>query len=335
MTPTAQRMRNFLFRSARFVRASFVASGLALIAACVSSGSSPGADDVGLPETFDVLALNMWHGGDAGKRPLEDTLRVLRTAAPDAVCFQEVRGLAEGRPDNAEALSARMGWSYMAFSGGRGVATRHRFAGRTRHAAIVELPSGRRVHVASVHLPAAPYQPYQLARIPYEGGRFISTEAEAIAEAKAARLANLEALLEDLEDPLDDDEPVVVAGDFNEPSHLDWTAAAARAGACPIAVRWPGSALLEEAGLQDAWRVLHPDPLAWPGHTWTPITRADDPQDRHDRIDRVHHRGAGLRPVRVKLVGESSASSDLVVAPWPSDHRGVLVSFLATGAPAD
>jgi len=39
--------------------------------------------------------------------------------------------------------------------------------------------------------------------------------------------------------------------------------------------------------------------------------------------------------VRVKLVGESSASSDLVVAPWPSDHRGVLVSFLATGAPAD
>jgi len=208
MTPTAQRMRNFLLRSARFVRASFVASGLALIAACVSSGSSPGADDVGLPETFDVLALNMWHGGDAGKRPLEDTVRVLRTAAPDAVCFQEVRGLAEGRPDNAEALSARMGWSYMAFSGGRGVATRHRFAGRTRHAAIVELPSGRRVHVASVHLPAAPYQPYQLARIPYEGGRFISTEAEAIAEAKAARLANLEALLEDLEDPLDDDEPV-------------------------------------------------------------------------------------------------------------------------------
>ena len=328
-------MHTTVLRPTRLVRVLLVACGLAFIAGCASSGSRPSADDVGLPETFDVLTLNLWHGGDAGKRPLEDTLRVLQKAAPDAVCFQEARGLAEGRPDNAAALSARMGWSYMAFSGGRGVATRHRFAGRTRHAAIVELPSGRQVHVASVHLPAAPYQPYQLAGIAYEGGRFISTEAEAIAEAKAARLANLEALLEDLEDALDDDAPVVVAGDFNEPSHLDWTESAARAGACPLAVRWPGSTLLEQAGLQDAWRGLHPDPLAWPGHTWTPTTRQDDPKDRHDRIDRVHHRGAGLRPMRVKVVGESSATSDLVVLPWPSDHRGVLVSFLATGAPVE
>ncbi len=328
-------MHAILHRPARLARAFLLACGLALVAACTSLGASPGADDVGLPETFDVLTLNLWHGGDAGKRPLEDTLRVLQKAAPDAVCFQESRGLAEGRPDNAAVLAERMGWSYMAFSGGRGVATRHRFAGRTRHAAIVELPSGRQVHVASVHLPAAPYQPYQLAKIPYEGGRFISTEAEAIDEAKAARLPNLEALLEDLESALDDDAPVVVAGDFNEPSHLDWTSAAARAGACPIAVRWPGSMLLEESGLQDAWRALHPDPLAWPGHTWTPTTRPDDPKDRHDRIDRVHHRGAGLRPVRVKVLGESIATSDLVVAPWPSDHRGVLVSFLATGAPVE
>ena len=328
-------MHAILHRPARLARAFLLACGLALVAACASRGGSPNTDDVGLPETFDVLTLNLWHGGDAGKRPLEDTLRVLQKAAPDAVCFQESRGLAEGRPDNAAVLAERMGWSYMAFSGGRGVATRHRFAGRTRHAAIVELPSGRQVHVASVHLPAAPYQPYQLAKIPYEGGRFISTEAEAIDEAKAARLANLEALLEDLESALDDDAPVVVAGDFNEPSHLDWTAAAARAGACPIAVRWPGSMLLEESGLQDAWRALHPDPLAWPGHTWTPTTRPDDPKDRHDRIDRVHHRGAGLRLVLLKLLGESIATSDLVVAPWPSDHRGVLVSFLATGAPVE
>lgn len=51
-------------------------------------------------------------------------------------------------------------------------------------------------------------------------------------------------------------------GDFNEPSHLDWTEPAAREGKCPTAVAYPTSVAIAAAGLHDAFRKLHPDEVA-------------------------------------------------------------------------
>jgi exodeoxyribonuclease-3 len=65
--------------------------------------------------------------------------------------------------------------------------------------------------------------------------------------------------------------------------------------------------------------------VAHPGLTWTPTTRRDDPKDHHDRIDFLLVRG--LRPVAVQIVGEDRTNADLVVAPYPTDHRGVVATF--------
>lgn len=307
---------------------------LALLAvSCLGKNRSGETEDVGLPDSFSVLTLNMWHGGDAGKRPLEDTATMLRRLGADATCLQETRGLGVGWPDNGKVLADQLGWNYAAFSGNRGIATRHPIVERTKNSVVVQLPSGRRVQVACVHLPPAPYQPYQLLEIPYQDAPFLSTAEQAVAAARAARGANVESLLLDLEDALDDETPLVVGGDFNEPSHLDWTSGAKAAGACPLAVEWPTSAKLAEAGLVDSWRTLHPDPLAWPGLTWTPTTSPDDPKDRHDRIDWLLHAGGGIKPLRVRLVGESSATCEVVFKSWPSDHRAVLATYILTGDP--
>ena len=128
-----------------------------------------------------------------------------------------------------------------------------------------------------------------------------------------------------------------ITGDFNEPSHRDWTTAAADANQCPLCVEWPSTKAVEDAGFVDAFRAVHPDPIEHPGRTWTPTTKVTDPNDRHDRIDFVFVHGTTAQVKSIKLVGESGEFADIVVEPYPSDHRAVvaevdLVRTLAASA---
>jgi hypothetical protein len=73
----------------------------------------------------------------------------------------------------------------------------------------------------------------------------------------------------------------------------------------------------------DAYRVRHPDPVAMPGTTWTPI----DPNDVQDRIDMVQFKGAPLSVVDCRVF------TTIAQGRWPSDHAGVLAEFSV--APVD
>ena len=53
--------------------------------------------------------------------------------------------------------------------------------------------------------------------------------------------------------------------------------------------------------------------------------RAED--EVHDRIDFVYHAGPSLDPRSVSIVGENNRNADLVVSPFPSDHRAVAVIY--------
>jgi hypothetical protein len=91
----------------------------------------------------------------------------------------------------------------------------------------------------------------------------------------------------------------------------------------PLAVAYPSTQALTDAGFVDAYRAAHADPVTRPGHTWTPITEPTDPNDRHDRIDFVFV-GGGATVEDAIVVGEKPGVADLVVTPWPTDHRGVV-----------
>jgi exonuclease III len=114
--------------------------------------------------------------------------------------------------------------------------------------------------------------------------------------------------------------PVFLTGDFNEPSHLDWTGRAVKGGCCQIEVRWPASERIIDAGLTDLYRTAFPDEVAHRGHTWTP-TPAE--RDVPDRIDFVYANSTA-KPISSAVVGESAENADIVVDPYPSDHRAVL-----------
>ena len=131
----------------------------------------------------------------------------------------------------------------------------------------------------------------------------------------------------------DKETPVFVVGDLNEPSHLDWTEKAAHSGRHPIKVEYPTSLSLAKAGFADAWRTIYPDEMKKPGYTWTPTMKADDPKTHHDRIDFVYYKGKGVKVSDAKIVGEDEAHADIVISPYPSDHRAVVATFTFANLP--
>jgi endonuclease/exonuclease/phosphatase family metal-dependent hydrolase len=283
-------------------------------------------------ETLRVMTFNLWHGGDAGKQPLSQTVEVIRAAGSDLVGLQETHGYETSpgapRPDHGRKLAALLGWHYFDQGTRTGILSRHPIVTNSpgKWGALVRLPSGCEVWHFNVHFAAAPYQPYQLLGIPYFDAPFLKTAEEAVRAARAARGRQVDRLLDDLRPALAGGKPVFLTGDFNEPSHQDWTPRAAVAGKCPLPVEFPATLAVTRAGMKDAFRIAHPDEVARPGWTWTPITSPDDPKERHDRIDFVFVSSANTSVTRCVVVGESSAFADIVVQPYPSDHRAVVAT---------
>ncbi len=280
-----------------------------------------------------VMSFNLWHGGDAGKQPLSQTSEVIRAAKADIIGLQETGGYEKekgsGRPDNGRKLAEILGWHYFDQGERTGILSRFPIITNTarKWGVTIRVAPGREVMMFNVHLAHAPYQPYQLAGIPYANGRFIKTAAEAVDEARKARGEQVGRLLAELKPALAGAQPVFVTGDFNEPSPLDWTARAAAAGHHPVAVDYPSALAVLQAGMRDAYRTAHPDELTHPGHTWTPTTRPDDPKDRHDRIDFVFFAGSNMTVKRCDVVGEDKKFADILVQPYPSDHRAVVATI--------
>jgi endonuclease/exonuclease/phosphatase (EEP) superfamily protein YafD len=57
----------------------------------------------------------------------------------------------------------------------------------------------------------------------------------------------------------------------------------------------------------------------------------DDPTTHHDRIDFVYFKGRGVTVTDVKVIGENDENAEIVVAPYPSDHRAVVATFTLSG----
>ncbi len=275
-----------------------------LLAACGGAQPAPSSG-----HTLRVLTLNVQVDGHD---QLPAIARTIEAASPDVVFLQECTAEKCGAP-----LGKLLGFKHV--QQGDDTATLSRWP--ITPEGFVMPPGAPPVRVKNLHLFYKPYQPYQLLHIPYEDTKFVSTADEAIAEARAIHQQEVDATVAALAK-----EPrVVVGGDFNEPSHLDWTAPAVAAKLQPTPVEWPSTKAFVDAGYTDAYRALYPDVVAHPGLTWTPTTRRDDPKDHHDRIDFLFERG--LTPTAVQIVGENKDNADIVVAPYPTDHRGVVATF--------
>lgn len=169
---------------------------------------------------------------------------------------------------------------------------------------------------------------------------------------KSGRPAGIAAVIEASSRDCDNGYAVVIAGDFNEPSHLDWGENTAdlydHNGAV---IQWDCSTLLEKAGFRDVYRAVWPDPLENPGFTYPSNNPALAPErltwapeaDERDRIDFIYILGNCLIPSSAEIYGPSSSivrcsaveesGNDIFITPagtWPSDHKGVFANIVVS-----
>lgn len=275
------------------------------------------------PVTIRVMVFNIEEGGvgvDLGK-----VIEAIRRADPDVVALQEAMG-------NTARIAGSLGWEFASYRSQ--VLSRFPIVDppdTTGVSGYLEVRPGRAVAISSVHPAAEPYGPELVLR----GG----SVADVIALERRIRLPRLERPLAALSGLAEAGMPVFLVGDFNAPSHLDWTPATV--GLRPhvrAAIEWPVSRAIEAAGLRDTWRELHPDPVAEPGLTWwadRPPTGGYDPgpDTPNDRIDVIYAAGPSVT-TDCRIVGETGGPDVAIsVDPWPSDHRAVVSTFRVRPAP--
>jgi len=260
-----------------------------------------------------VLAWNIWHGGrrkgrDVGVQRVVD---VIRECNADIVLMQETYG-------SGPRISGRLGFEYFLRSSNLSVMSRypivatHRLASGFRFGGVtIELCPGKTVQAYSLWINYLPSVHKQLS----EG----ATAEQLRTGDQKTRGKEIATILEQLLPHLakTPDVPVIVGGDFNSGSHLDWTKAAANA---PHhhgrVVTWPVSEAMADANFIDAFRTAHPDPVTAPGHTWSP----EFPDEHQDRIDYVYARGDDWRVLDSRVLSHHDDG-------WPSDHAATFASL--------
>ena len=122
-----------------------------------------------------------------------------------------------------------------------------------------------------------------------------------------------------------DSVPVIIGGDMNTPSHLDWTERT-QYQHNQIVFPWQTTKRMEELGYIDSYREVLPDPLQFPGITWDVKGKRDE-----HRIDYIFYKGQSLQAVQSTSfkahLGEPILLSGQSI-PYPSDHGIVLTKFV-------
>jgi endonuclease/exonuclease/phosphatase family metal-dependent hydrolase len=255
-----------------------------------------------------VMSFNIWVQGGLS---LSNCIEVIRSSGADIVGLQECNG------STAQTIATRLGFSVQP-DGDSSIVSRYPIVASIPttggRGVTIQLAPGQRVHFFNCHLAAYPYGPYDL-----KAGR---SQSFILDQENQTRMPALTNLLAAMKPYLATAEPCFLTGDFNAPSHLDYTN-----------FPWPTSIACTNAGLRDSYAETHPNNRKYPGAfaynepgiTWTPKTD-QEPNGVFDRIDFVHYsQGDGVSVTAAMEIDQRNS-----INPWPSDHRAVLTTFTLT-----
>ena len=294
-------------------------------------------------DSLRVLVWNAWRGGNEVESGPEKVLQVIRDAKPDLVLMQESYDIDGDRPTLGRWIAEELGWhAHQAESPHLCIITPMKIEATFFHDAWHGLgvritDEQNRTFVAwSIWLDYRAFITYELRDRPEQS----DDELIAAEDERSARLPEAKALLKHLEDAgqLALDVPLLVGGDWNNPSHLDWTVDTTRIFKHRRALPLPVSTLMQERGFTDTFREVHPNPVQRPGLTWSPMFRTG-PEGKgqgFDRIDRLYLRNPGtpgswrLTPVGAHVLPIRWEPDSIPPAKrtFPSDHGAVVVDLV-------
>lgn len=339
---------------------------LSVAAACVLSCGQPSAE-------YTVLQWNIWQEGTSVPGGYDAIVSELHRLAPDFVTLSEVRnyGGVDFTARLVSDLAALGDTYYTAPSYDSGLLSRYPierfdtiFPESGDHGSIYRLhataPSGHRFAVYTAHLDyqdCAYYEPRGYSGVTWEECPVPDSVEEILRKNDLSRRDDaIRQFLDAAAEDIAAGRTVIIGGDFNEPSYLDWTEASAslydHAG---FVVPWTVSVLLSESGFVDAFRSACPDPMENPGFTYPSanpdvdikrLTWAPE-SDERERIDCIYFKSPEAAEVAgswifgpeesvVRSRTEKDPGDDPRILPlgvWPTDHKGLLIKLKLYGRP--
>ena len=288
-----------------------------------------------------VLVWNAWRGGNEVESGPEKVLQVIRDVQPDLVLMQESYDIDGERPTLGRWIAEELGWhAHQAESPHLCILSPMKIEATFFHDAWHGLgvritDAAERTFVAwSIWLDYRAYITYELRDRPKQSDE----ELLAAEDVRSTRLQEAKALVAHLKDAgqLELEVPLLVGGDWNNPSHLDWTVDTTRVYRNRRALPLPVSTMMQEEGFTDTFRTVHPNPVQRPGLTWSPMFRvnSEGKAQGFERIDRLYLKNpkAGawrLQPVasHVLPVVWEADSIPTEKRTFPSDHGAVVVDL--------
>ena len=108
--------------------------------------------------------------------------------------------------------------------------------------------------------------------------------------------------------------PIILGGDFNSGSHLDWVVSTKESHYGKV-VEWPVSKLMKDRGYTDSFREANPDPTKTLDGTWGFLSD----EIISDRIDFIYYKGNNIKTKYSKIVQDNPTDGF-----FNSDHRAIL-----------
>lgn len=300
---------------------------MALLCLCLGTACTSPKES---KKTLSVLSWNIWHAGHSKEYPekgCEGTINILKKSNADVILMVETYGAA---PKVADSL----GYSYHLISSNLSIYSRYPIIEKYDFSQEISTFNFGGVMIDVDGTPVRLF-PTWLHYLP--DARLAPTdksEKEILAwEMEGTRDDEVKKIISILQPMLaeSDSIPLIVGGDFNAHSHLDWTEATRdlynHGGAV---VRWPISMAMQEAGFKDSFREMNPDPVTNLGVTW--LTDADSlaTERRMDRIDFIYYQGKTIQAIASESHDNSLAKEFTFRGEkffYPSDHGFVLTTF--------
>ncbi len=263
-------------------------------------------------QQLNVMTFNIWHGGrETGEE--EGPLRVvdvIRDSGADIVAMQETYG-------SGERIAEELGYYLYLRSTNLSIMSRYPIvdtldAYEPFHSGAVAIDvNGRHIVVSSnwLNYPIDYWEMLETGQ-PIDSAVWWQQQDE-------QNTGTLRGVLRALQPAIDnaDNVPIIVCGDFNTGSHLDWIPETRHFNAGYV-MPFPTTLLMDKEGFTDAFRQIYPNPLTHRGITWTPI----NPAAHQDRIDYVFYKGKALTAVAAETIETHPEA-------YPSDHAAVMVTF--------
>ncbi|KAK5969658.1 Endo/exonuclease/phosphatase domain-containing protein [Trichostrongylus colubriformis] len=288
-----------------------------------------------------VMTFNIWNSGSHVENGLRKIAKHILLVNPDIVGLQEVQ-----RQDVLPKLLNWLGEPWTGVSSNDdypdvAIVTKHdmitqSYTRTNRSISMkIQLHSGHVVSFWNVHLDYKAYGPYAANnKLVTNLDQILAGEKPLKREGRAQNMEEISQhpqMIQSLNKS--DVVPVILAGDFNSPSHMDWTEETIRNHG-NWKVEWPATKIAESMGLTDSFRELYPNVTEVAGCTWSTVNKylqdwefnIPEPQDR---IDFIYYRGH-VKPVSSYLY---SGSEPLNPMPhhryndYPSDHFALITEF--------